>query len=290
MYRNAATPAASPVGKLPAALLLYKSRLSEAVRLIVRTCVLEFLSVFDPTAAVELLEDTTSGADADTPFATRVRGMPSESFLACLSMCFENLLQALQRCESVYLFVERKLSQPDDLPGPAAPGSADHDVILSLNKSCKTSCCELAQRSLSQLISLRKDANAKLSVEKMKFMWESSLSFVSSMEAISGSTAYEVRQCLMVQTKHFLDHLHETFKGRLVNTLDNERWVQCDVAPERQAGVDRLVSGKAFLQQAGTGDANRQAGSSSGTASSTEADSSSRKKDARPVLVLTALP
>ena len=81
----------------------------------------------------------------------------------------------------------------------------------------------------------------------MKYLWEISLSFVASMEAISGSTAYEVRQCLMVQTKHFLDHLHETFKGRMVNTLDNERWVQCDVSPERQAGLNRLASGKAFL-------------------------------------------
>ena len=49
--------------------------------------------MFDPTAAVELLEDTTSGSETDTPFATRVRGMPSDSFLSCLSMCFENLLQ-----------------------------------------------------------------------------------------------------------------------------------------------------------------------------------------------------
>ena len=40
--------------------------------------------------------------------------------------------------------------------------SDEQDLILSLNKSCKTSCCELAQRSLSQLLSLRKDANAKV--------------------------------------------------------------------------------------------------------------------------------
>ena len=36
--------------------------------------------------------------------------------------------------------------------------------------------------------------------------------------------------------------LHERQKGRLVNTLDNERWVQCDVSPERQTEIDRLVS------------------------------------------------
>ena len=208
------------VGKLQSALLLYKSRLSDAVRLIVRTCVLEFLSTFDPTAVVELLDDTNSGPEADTPFATRVRGMTSDNFLACLSMCFENLLQALQRCESVYNFIssfiegkfvhsssksEVEATTATEIASDAvidgqsgndndrigsgnaiavnltAIGSEDQDVILSLNKSCKTSCCELAQRSLSQLISLRKDANSKLAVDKMKYLWEISLNFVSSM-------------------------------------------------------------------------------------------------------------
>ena len=93
------------VDKLHSALLLYKSRLSEAIRLIVRTCVLEYLSVFDPTVAVELMEDSSSGTDSDTPFAIRVKSMSNENFLSCLSMCFENLLLALQRCESVYNFI-----------------------------------------------------------------------------------------------------------------------------------------------------------------------------------------
>jgi hypothetical protein len=191
------------VDKLHAALMLYKSRLSEAIRLIVRTCVLEFLSVFDPTAAVELIEDSSSGPDADTPFAIRVRSMNNENFLLCLSSCFENLLQALHRCDSVYQFVaaslENKYSNTqqsgdmrDDIDiGDAKPSAfrrssgmksaEDLDVTLSLNKSCKTSCCELAQRSLSQLISLRKEATAKLPVDKMKSLWETSLAFVSSL-------------------------------------------------------------------------------------------------------------
>jgi hypothetical protein len=32
-----------------------------------------------------------------------------------------------------------------------------------------------------------------------------------------------MRQCLLSQTKAFLEHMHESAKGRLVNTLDNER-------------------------------------------------------------------
>ena len=203
------------VDKLHSALLLYKSRLSEAIRLIVRTCVLEYLSVFDPTVAVELMEDSSSGTDSDTPFAIRVKSMSNENFLSCLSMCFENLLLALQRCESVYNFIssavevkysKSELNTTTTLDASKISSSSSNsnsnssnsnsssnndlssasksealEVTLSLNKSCKTSCCELAQRSLSQLISLRKEANSKLQADKMKYLWEISLQFITSM-------------------------------------------------------------------------------------------------------------
>ena len=52
---------------------------------------------------------------------------------------------------------------------------------------------------------------------------------------------------MLTQTRAFLDHMHETMKGKLVNTLDTERWTQCDVSPQRQSDVDRLASGNAFI-------------------------------------------
>jgi vacuolar protein sorting-associated protein 54 len=95
----------------------------------------------------------------------------------------------------------------------------------------------------------------------------------------------------MVQTKAFLDHLHETFKNRLINTLDNERWVQCDVASERQAGLDRLASGKAFLQTNGNSTSSTTPSSSSSIVSSdpdgasTVSSGDTKKKDFRSALV-----
>ena len=41
--------------------------------------------------------------------------------------------------------------------------------------------------------------------------------------------------------------MHETMKGKLVNTLDTERWTQCDVSAQRQTDVDRLAWGNAFV-------------------------------------------
>ena len=74
----------------------------------------------------------------------------------------------------------------------------------------------------------------------------------------------------MVQTKYFLDHLHETLKGKLVNTLDNERWTQCDVSDERQEGLNKLSSGKSFLQKSASENAVNSTCSSSSSSSSSE--------------------
>lgn len=93
-------------------------------------------------------------------------------------------------------------------------------------------------------------------------------------------------------------------QGKLVNTLDNERWIQCDVTPDRQAEVDRLVSGRTFLQQSklfsGSSHASTNGHSANSnsqvsevtpiaTTTSTTIDGSlsavSKKKETRPVLI-----
>jgi hypothetical protein len=55
-------------------------------------------------------------------------------------------------------------------------------------------------------------ATARIGMEKMKFMWETSLHFVLTLEGLSGSTAYVIRQCLLTQTRAFLEHLHSAVK------------------------------------------------------------------------------
>uniref|UniRef100_A0A7S3M365 Vacuolar protein sorting-associated protein 54 C-terminal domain-containing protein n=1 Tax=Spumella elongata TaxID=89044 RepID=A0A7S3M365_9STRA len=272
------------------ALNMYKHRLLDAIKLIVRTCVMEYLTHFDPSVAYDDNSFDTSmggsGGDsaygsAETPFAQKVREMKADNFLSCLSMCFEHVMVSVQKANLFHQFIETHLnanigtfeasiaesaevnnktdhSAEANTPSTVSPEARIHTEeykqvqlnMISMSKTCLTAACDLAQRSISQLINLRKDANAKLNPEKMKFMWEISLDFVLSLEAVSGTTAYIIRQCLQAQTKSFLDYLHETCKGKLVVTLDNERWVQCDVSAERQVQIDRLSSGKAFLPQA----------------------------------------
>lgn len=49
-----------------------------------------------------------------------------------------------------------------------------------------------------------------------------------------------------------MEHLHERNLTNLLAALDAERWTQADVAPERQADIERLQSGKALLVSVGS--------------------------------------
>lgn len=312
--------------KAQSALNMYKSRLLEALRLTVRTCVMEYLMHFDPSIAYEDQEDT----DTDTPFAQKVKAMSPDNFISCIAMCYEHVTISLTRAQLFNRFIASALDEHISkqqgevkaaeaaarASSPTAPsaaaiasqsdarssssssssgsidatdkgnhvgnieaateerrgnnsssGSNHHklcneaslakqrkmkDELLQLSKACLAAACDLAQRSVAQLFNMRKESNAKFAPEKMKITWELSLEFVLTLEDISGATSYVIRQCLLSQTKQFLEYLHETCKGRLVNALDNERWTHCDVTTERQADIDRLVSGKSFLPAAGS--------------------------------------
>ena len=266
------------------ALGLYRNRLMDGIKLIIRTCVMEYMSGTDPANLFE--EGATSEEAADTvPFVQRIREMSSEHFLSCLSMCFEHLTLSLKKAKLFHDFVSTSLVEmlatamnsgdprikgedsllPTSLQASVSLDSSSGDVsflslyiekfdeklqqeYLQMSKLTVQNVVEIIQKSIIQLINFRKDINSKFSIEKMIFLWEISLQFVSELESCSGNNAFALRQCLLMQTKLFLEALHETSKTRLVNALDNERWVQCDVAADRQAEIDRLASGKAFLQ------------------------------------------
>eukprot|EP01036_Dinobryon_divergens_P022582 gene22582-30847_t len=308
------------------ALSMYRERLLEALKLIIRTCVLEYLTHFDPGLMMVddygYGDDDATGGSGDTgtdnapdstaggaSFSQRVREMSADSFLSCLAMCYEHLLLSLSRAELFHRFVESNLlrlsalqatekqevtlnskengkkSDPDPLKDANMDGIIE--TLIGVSKGCLSSACELAQRSISQLLTLRKDTTSKqLSIDKVKFLWEISLHFSTSVEQLSGATAYIMRQCLLSQTKAFLEHMHESAKGRLVNTLDNERWVQCDVSSERQQEIDRLAGGKTLILDSPSADSLLPPNASVPIGSSSA--KSSRTREPQPVRVDSA--
>lgn len=285
--------------RLSGALQSYHTRLMHSIRLIVRTCVLEYLSGFDPGSGGGT---STSGdwmveeADSDTPFTQRVKSMGNEHFLSCLSMSYEHILIALHRSvaihEQISVVIARsirnnsydnkcntdtdtevqdsfeRVSQSAGVsPSNGGTGRGDspalglantsHSTMQSLSGATKEAldsshalvlaACDLAQKSISQLISLRRDSIIRLGLDKTKFLWEISLFFILAIEDISKATAYVLRQCLLNHAKLFLENLAETTKTKLITTLDAEKWVQCEVSNERQKEIHRIISGKSFL-------------------------------------------
>ena len=268
--------------RLPSALHMYKQRLSDAVKLVVRTCVQEYLGgpggagdvdylavasihPFDhPTGGDPSSSSTSDGQQGQAladgtlptpPFAQRVKEMSHDSFLSCLSMSYEHLLLALQRVQRVERFIVVALqrtsnsnnstsndrggrerddavavsaaSNDENMAGIAANAAADAPLdatttnssstsssssssssthlssVVNLSKSCLLAACDLGQRSVAQLLGLRREANARMGLEKMKFLWETSLHFVLTLEGFSCSTAYVIRQVAWSPTDHY---------------------------------------------------------------------------------------
>jgi hypothetical protein len=180
--------------KLKISINMYKSRLSDSVRMIVRTCILEYLSSFDPTLVVDALENSDSASSnnqssENSAFATRVREMSNENFLSCVSMCYENVLLAIQKADMVHRFIESKLASyqreesvdrdvqefitntdasatTSTAAAPSSkswlPNDSNLESMIGLSKSCLTTACDLAQRSIVQLLNIRKDSYGRM--------------------------------------------------------------------------------------------------------------------------------
>ena len=165
----------------------------------------------------------------------------------------------------------RKRSVSVEEEGVRARREREKQWALEFSATVLVNACELAQKAINQLLLLRKETNARLHIDQMKFLWEVSLHFIAGIERFEAAPGEKIstvalRNGLLAQTKKFLEHTHEAYKGRLVNTLDSEKWVQCDVSRDRQVALDRLTSGRLFLRSSSSASGNGAGNSSSGAA------------------------
>jgi len=251
------------IGRLPPAFSMYKSRLIEGLKLVVRTCVNEYMNENGSSTASSDTADEGGGAGGGDSFAKRIRAMPIEQYLSSVIICFEHLLASLQRAHRVHLFMLSAFAGEEFIRIAREnqqrllklnKNSLEVDAekisegLQELSKGCLLSACDIAQRALSQLMLMRKADTARLPLSTMKLLWETGSHFAAQVERFSGAGAYIIRQALQTQTGSFLANIHEQAKLRLANTMDAEKWTQCDVPADKQAQVDRLASGKAFLK------------------------------------------
>lgn len=298
------------VDRLQYSLDQYGVRLQDSIPLIIRTCLSEYINSASLSDIYmnggEVYEDSKN-QESTTPYAQRVRGMANENFLACLSMCYESLMVTIARATSVHVFLTDALNDKNLISVHRRPTgqiqlndqsvddtllAKEKTLILDTSVTLLLSTCDLAQKSVCQLLQMRKDSTGKMTVEQMKFCWEISLHFISSIEQLKPTnislSSQTLRVGLLGHSKRFFDQLHESYKGKLVNTLDSEKWVQCDVSSERQSSLDRLTKGRAFLPKVKTN--GTESIVPNGTANPTsnsviDSSNSSKKKDLVPIVI-----
>ena len=133
--------------------------------------------------------------------------------------------------------------------GAKADADADAEELIERSRELLHAVCELSQKSVAQLLILRKEVHVQLSLRDLKNLWDSTLEFLQAVEGLSGTTGYGLRSCLLQQAKAFLEHKHEAQLARLVATLDSEKWAHAHVSAERQSALDKLSTGRAFLPE-----------------------------------------
>jgi hypothetical protein len=252
------------IGRLSPAFAMYKSRLIESLRQIIKTCVTEYLSDFDPS----LMKDDSGDGDSAPFDKDRIKSMPTDKFISCLIMCFENLISALERAHGVHNFIMSYIGYAENDNNNNNNNNNNNDRAFDANQAenlknlshtCLIAACDMSQRALAQLLSLKKNDMARVTLEKMKDMWVISTNFINSVEQISDSSAVVIGQALHAQTSQFLSNMHERNKLSVISTMDHETWVQCSVPREIQQEIDRLNSGKMFTKLIGeSGGGNEQ--------------------------------
>jgi len=215
----------------------YSTRLHDMVRMTVRTTVGEFAS------------DASSNSAA-TSVSVNVTAMSLERFLDCLDMLFEQLLGMLTSAAGVDEFCQKEGLDLRDAgtkvngnanarngsfknTAAAEDGSDLADKKESAISEIVASAAELSSKSIAELLRLRKEVHALVSLDEMRQIWETCIKFVDEVENLSGHKCVALRTMLFSQAKAFVERKHDSNMTALAAALDSERWTQCEVRCSR---------------------------------------------------------
>lgn len=240
-------------GKLGGAGLAYRKKLCELISVTVRAIVTECVADAAPTVHGS---GDGSGNNGKNPLAkgtmAGVASMSLDQFFDCINMLFEQVIGLLSGAFAVNKFCIDEGFILDDAgmqekSGAASPanGQLKSQHTPSATAAALAAAADLSEKSVSELLRLRREAHSLVSFDGMRQLWDTSLRFTHQLEKFSGRKAYGLRSTLLAQAKSFIERKHEANMSALVAALDSERWVQCNVSAERQAALTRLSSGRA---------------------------------------------
>jgi vacuolar protein sorting-associated protein 54 len=165
-----------------------------------------------------------------------VASMSLEQFIDCINMLFEQVLGLLWGAVAVNKFcIEEGLVFDDKIVNTGTGSENGHSSdnaqhTPSATAAALAAAVDLAEKSVSELLRLRREAHSLVSFDGMRQLWDTSLTFTLQLERFSGRKAYGLRSTLLAQAKSFVERKHEANMSTLAAAMDSERWVQCNVS------------------------------------------------------------
>ncbi len=217
---------------------IYREKLCDTIRVTIRTTVNECavdaakdVSLLPSTSAtIVSIPDKDSSSGGGTSKASIIEGVTSMSFaqfMECLDMIYEHVLSLLRSAAGVNKFcLEEGISFKDE----DMNNDNNAEVESSNSLTALFAGADLAHRSISEILRLRKEAHSLISFEEMRRLWDSCLAFTLQIDKISGQKVYILRSTLLAQAKAFVERKHEANMSSIAAALDSERWTQCDVS------------------------------------------------------------
>lgn len=224
-------------GKLSGAGVAYRKKLCELISVTVRAIVTE--CVKDSAKTSTSTKNTDGSGKAPPPKGTMagVANMSLEQFFDCLNMLFEQVLGLLWGAFAVNKFcIDEGFILDDNIQKT----TSNNEHTPSATAAALAAAADLSEKSVSELLRLRREAHSLMSFDGMRTLWDTSLTFTHQLEKFSGRKAYGLHSTLLAHAKSFVERKHESNMSALVAALDSERWVQCNVSAERQAALTRL--------------------------------------------------
>jgi vacuolar protein sorting-associated protein 54 len=236
--------------KLSDAGAAYQKKLCELISVTIKAIVTE--CVADAAKNSGAVADGTSSAPPNKGTMVGVASMSLEQFFDCINMLFEQVLGLLWSAFAVNKFCidegfilddNAQNSSISTLPSSgnvenesstdaasAARERSSQQHTPSATAAALAAAADLTEKSVSELLRLRREAHSIVSFDGMRQLWDTCLAFTHQLEKFSGRKSYGLRSTLMAQAKSFVERKHEANMSALVAALDSERWVQCNVS------------------------------------------------------------
>ncbi len=121
------------------------------------------------------------------------------------------------------------------------------DILEGIEEITKR-IADRGQRSIAQLLSLRKDVQAGLKLSggsgSIQSLWNVIMKPTDKLEAMTGHKMTDLKSALLSQMKRTIEMNHENQMTLLVSTLDAEEWRHASVSERRQKSITAICSGK----------------------------------------------